>query len=104
LKLEWDLSMDELEYGLVTDVLKRCSVSSSSMPVNVVERLFVASDTTVVVAADTDAGVSTGSDSSSSAYYQNCSAARAAGAAPILFGEPGYRPALDRDGDGVACE
>jgi hypothetical protein len=39
-----------------------------------------------------------------SVYYANCSAARAAGAAPILRGEPGYRPALDRDGDGVACE
>lgn len=37
-------------------------------------------------------------------YYANCSAARAAGAAPIRAGEPGYRPALDRDGDGIACE
>lgn len=37
-------------------------------------------------------------------YYANCAAARAAGAAPIYRGEPGYRPALDRDGDGVACE
>ncbi|RKT52153.1 excalibur calcium-binding domain-containing protein [Saccharothrix australiensis] len=39
-----------------------------------------------------------------SAYYANCAAARAAGAAPLRIGEPGYRPALDRDGDGVACE
>lgn len=39
-----------------------------------------------------------------SAYYRNCAAARAAGAAPIYRGEPGYRPPLDRDGDGVACE
>ncbi len=38
------------------------------------------------------------------AYYENCTAARAAGAAPIHRGEPGYRPALDRDNDGVACE
>ena len=38
------------------------------------------------------------------AYYQNCSAARAAGAAPLFRGDPGYRSALDRDGDGVACE
>lgn len=37
-------------------------------------------------------------------YFKNCSAARAAGAAPIRRGEPGYRPALDRDNDGVACE
>lgn len=39
-----------------------------------------------------------------SVYYANCAAARAAGAAPLHRGEPGYRPALDRDGDGVACE
>ncbi|MYR08554.1 DUF1524 domain-containing protein [Gordonia sp. SID5947] len=39
-----------------------------------------------------------------SAYYANCSAVRAAGAAPIHAGEPGYRSGLDRDGDGVGCE
>jgi Excalibur calcium-binding domain len=37
-------------------------------------------------------------------YYGNCSAARAAGAAPLYAGQPGYRPGLDRDKDGVACE
>ncbi|MCZ8324397.1 MAG: excalibur calcium-binding domain-containing protein [Sphingomonadaceae bacterium] len=37
-------------------------------------------------------------------YYPNCSAALAAGAAPIRAGDPGYRAGLDRDGDGVACE
>ena len=37
-------------------------------------------------------------------YYKNCAEVRAAGMAPILAGQPGYRSALDRDGDGVACE
>lgn len=37
-------------------------------------------------------------------YYRNCDAARAAGAAPLRRGSPGYRSALDADGDGVACE
>ncbi|MNS23538.1 Excalibur calcium-binding domain protein [compost metagenome] len=41
---------------------------------------------------------------STSAYYANCSAARAAAAAPVLRGEPGYSRKLDRDGDGVGCE
>ena len=36
--------------------------------------------------------------------YANCAAARAAGAAPIHAGQPGYSGTLDRDGDGVACE
>ncbi|AXE39871.1 hypothetical protein JS278_02736 [Acidipropionibacterium virtanenii] len=48
--------------------------------------------------ATTDAG------SGSDAYYQNCSAARAAGVAPLHRGDPGYSTKLDRDGDGVACE
>ncbi|WP_410576068.1 thermonuclease family protein [Amycolatopsis sp. lyj-108] len=37
-------------------------------------------------------------------YYKNCAAAKAAGAAPIHIGEPGYRPALDGDKDGTACD
>lgn len=36
--------------------------------------------------------------------YANCSEVRAAGAAPIYRGQPGYSSKLDRDGDGVACE
>lgn len=41
---------------------------------------------------------------SSSVYYSSCRDARAAGAAPLRVGEPGYRAGLDGDGDGVACE
>lgn len=37
-------------------------------------------------------------------FYENCDAARAAGAAPVREGDPGYGPHLDRDGDGVGCE
>jgi len=37
-------------------------------------------------------------------YYKNCDDVRAHGAAPLYRGQPGYRAALDRDGDGVACE
>ncbi len=36
--------------------------------------------------------------------FESCDAARAAGAAPLHRGDPGYSPQLDRDGDGVACE
>ncbi|BCJ46293.1 hypothetical protein GCM10010168_52440 [Actinoplanes ianthinogenes] len=37
-------------------------------------------------------------------YYANCAAVEAAGLYEIRKGQPGYRKALDRDGDGVACE
>lgn len=36
--------------------------------------------------------------------FRNCKEAKAAGAAPLYRGQPGYSPKLDRDGDGVACE
>jgi hypothetical protein len=36
--------------------------------------------------------------------FRNCAAARAAGAAPVKRGDPGYGSHLDRDDDGVGCE
>jgi hypothetical protein len=39
-----------------------------------------------------------------SGAYANCSEARAAGAAPVHRGDPGYGPHLDRDNDGIGCE
>ncbi|HEY2356785.1 MAG TPA: excalibur calcium-binding domain-containing protein [Phenylobacterium sp.] len=37
-------------------------------------------------------------------YFRNCTAAHAAGVYSIPRGAPGYRPALDADNDGLACE
>jgi LPXTG-motif cell wall-anchored protein len=37
-------------------------------------------------------------------YYENCQAAQDAGVGPIAKDKPGYRPALDSNGDGIACE
>ncbi|MFD4957861.1 DUF1524 domain-containing protein [Microbacterium sp. NPDC058389] len=37
-------------------------------------------------------------------YYKNCDAVRAAGAAPIYQGQPGYGSHLDRDKDGIGCD
>lgn len=36
--------------------------------------------------------------------FRNCAAARAAGAAPLYRGKPGYGAHMDGDGDGIACE
>lgn len=36
--------------------------------------------------------------------FSGCREARAAGAAPVYRGDPGYGPHLDGDGDGVGCE
>ncbi len=37
-------------------------------------------------------------------YFSGCNDARAAGVAPLYRGEPGYRPEMDGDDDGIACE
>lgn len=39
-----------------------------------------------------------------SVFYSGCNQARAAGAAPLHRGTPGYRPEMDGDSDGIACE
>ena len=46
----------------------------------------------------------TGSPRAPSAGFPNCAAARAAGAAPLHRGDPGWSSRLDGDGDGTACE
>lgn len=38
------------------------------------------------------------------AYYSGYNDARAAGVAPLHVGKPGYRPEMDGDRDGIACE
>ncbi|GAA2453861.1 Ig-like domain-containing protein [Streptomyces macrosporus] len=53
---------------------------------------------------DTGDDSSTGSGGSSGVHHENRAAARAAGAAPVRIGEPGYGRHLDRDGDGIGCD
>ncbi len=45
-----------------------------------------------------------GPSTAAGVYYANCAAVRAAGKAPLYRGQPGYRAALDGDGNGVACQ
>ncbi|GAB2843145.1 hypothetical protein GCM10027074_07090 [Streptomyces deserti] len=63
-------------------------------------------EVTKTVTQQPAAGNDTGNDDSGAeyVYYANCSEVRAAGAAPIRRGEPGYASHLDRDNDGVACD
>ena len=101
IKIGWDLAMDESEYATVTSILASCTASESTVPVNVIEnRIAIAGGGGVLVGKSDDEDNST----TAAVYYRNCAAARAAGVTPIYFGEAGYRPALDRDRDGVACE
>ena len=56
------------------------------------------------VSAHTPTGARSVRVSRGSWSYRNCREARAAGAAPLYAGQPGYGAHMDGDGDGIACE
>lgn len=102
IKARWQLSMDESEAGRIRNLIDRQCAGLridpwSAPPVNVTPA--PASPPPTAAAAPAPPPPPGGE-----VYYANCSAARAAGAAPLRRGEPGYREAMDRDKDGVACE
>jgi hypothetical protein len=83
-KLRWDLSADTAELAALRNMAARCDATPESpLPADPVPST-----------------PGTGEE----LYYATCAQARADGNAPLLRGSPGYRSALDRDGDGVACE
>lgn len=66
------------------------------------EELPAAEDREWAARSDDSAPAATAPDQS--VYYAGCNAVRAAGKAPLYAGQPGYRSAMDGDGDGIACE
>ncbi len=56
------------------------------------------------VACEGTVAAAAGNAAQDGVYYDSCDAARAAGQGPIAQGEPGYRAALDPNGNGIACE
>jgi hypothetical protein len=106
IKVRWNLSMDQSEFGRIRSLLDdECAglrvVVPSPPPASTSGAGGGASGGGGAV---TSTSVGADSGSGGDVYYANCTAARAAGAAPIYVGDPGYRRALDRDGDGIACE
>ena len=95
-KYRWNLSVDTAERAKLKSVLRGCKVLNLKV--------------TRITGLPTSGTVADGGGavpeptSSGSVYYANCDAVRAAGKAPLLRGQPGYRAGLDRDGDGRACE
>lgn len=93
-KYRWRLAIDSGERAAIASVLQSdCSNLAMKLP----KRASVKT-------GGSTGGGSTKPSGSGSAYYKNCDAARAAGAAPVYAGDPGYGRHLDRDGDGVGCE
>lgn len=69
-----------------------------------IERDDAAWPPAVTAAPEPTGGGTFAAPASGELYYENCAAARAAGAVDIRTGEPGYRTGLDGDLDGIACE
>jgi uncharacterized protein DUF1524/excalibur calcium-binding domain-containing protein len=100
-KLKWRLWVTAAEHAAVTAVLASCPNQPLAAEPGALGRIVVRAGPSASSKA-TPAPVL--SATGTGAYYANCSAVRSAGRAPLHRGQPGYRPALDRDGDGVACE
>ena len=64
----------------------------------------ITTSTTSTTSTTTSTTRRTTTTRASDIYYKSCAQVRAAGKAPLYRGDPGYRPGLDRDNDGVACE
>jgi hypothetical protein len=99
IKIRWDLTATTAERDALGQMLDTCTTSPepSSLPASTVPALPTATTPPPAPAPTEPADPST-------VYYANCAAVRAAGKAPLHRGDPGYRPALDRDSDGIACE
>jgi hypothetical protein len=85
-KSAYGLWVTPAEHDAIARVLQTCPaepVPASTAPVP------------VPVPADVPAGTQP---------YADCAAARAAGAAPLHRGDPGWSDSMDGDGDGTACE
>jgi hypothetical protein len=105
IKQRWELTVTPDERAALTSMLSTCAPTTTTQttaPPPVVTT--VPPPTTTTTAPPPPPPPPTTAPAPSSAYYANCDAARAAGAAPLHRGDPGYRSGLDRDDDGVACE
>lgn len=98
-KSTYGLWVTQAEHDAIARVLATCGGPAVAPATDMITPAAPETSTQVVPSPTTPA-----SSGDSSVYYPNCKAARAAHAAPIYVGQPGYRPGLDRDGDGVACE
>lgn len=100
-KSAWGLTVTSSERDALGQMLDTCGIAGPVWPLG----------GTVLVTPDAPppsgspvAPVTPAPSPGGDVYYANCAAVRAAGAAPLRAGQPGYRTGLDGDKDGVACE
>lgn len=97
-KHRYGLWVTQSEKDAIARVLDECSSAPEVAPKTVLPETIAPEAEPVLPAAEADV------EGENEPYYANCAAARAAGVTPLYRGQPGYRPQMDGDGDGVACE
>lgn len=103
-KAKYDLWVTPAEKDAMSRVLGSCPghprVPDSGAPVIAPLNLTDPSDSPSAASGSGSAEP----NADGNAGFGSCDEARAAGAAPVRRGDPGYSTELDGDGDGVACE
>lgn len=84
----------------LTTTVEELEEENSSLQTKIEDLQLTASSTDTVPTDDSTSSTT----NNNSTYYENCTAARDAGAAPVYEGDPGYGTHLDRDRDGIGCE
>ncbi|MGO3328036.1 GmrSD restriction endonuclease domain-containing protein [Gordonia sp. (in: high G+C Gram-positive bacteria)] len=102
-KARYRLWVTQAEKDAMTRILGSCERSGPAQ--GRTQTAETAIDTPVPPATPTTpVRPDTATTEGTAALYKSCAAARAAGAAPLHRGQPGYSSRLDGDDDGVACE
>lgn len=105
-KSAWGLTVTTSERDALGQMLDTCGIAGPVWPLG--GTVFVVPEASVTGSppptAPPSAPVAPAPSPGGDVYYANCAAARAAGAAPLRVGQPGYRAGLDGDKDGIACE
>ena len=96
-KAEYRLWMTQAEHDAIAAVLASCP--DEPVPA----RDGTTSRAAAAVGAAGAADSAAGGQESTTPVYANCAAVKAAGAAPIRPGDPGWDPKFDGDGDGIGC-
>lgn len=95
-------------FGVVATNPSQADVNGKYSPIQTVPNGEVAgkadATNTATEAAKQKVAAQTESNKSNGRYFKNCTAAFDAGVFNIKRSDASYRPALDRDSDGIACE
>ena len=101
-KAKYQLWVKPAEKDAMTRVLDGCSGVLAAVTVDPSVQTATPAPTTSTAEVTPPVGAT--SAATMSEPFRNCAAARAAGAAPVHLGDPGYSTKLDGDRDGIACE